>query len=163
MTDVKLYSGRASAHKKIQNRNCFAGLALTVASPITIRAIGCEFSGVKPEFLYLYNHDFDKPIAIFSTHETAWKFANHDGYLSEGTYYIGYFQGNGEALRMDVNWGEKPCDCNSEWTSYYNSYKDKVSISGFEIEKEYVLGGIDYGEVLINQISNYGLNLRLSL
>ncbi len=186
---ILLFSGVANYRDLVVNRDHFVGLRIRMKrgerSLVTIiNKIGSQFSGTFAGLnIFIFHSSQQEAISTFTidstqslsqqwtvlptTVENKLRYISDD-YDAGGDFYIGYKQSElealgGQALRMDLNWREAPCDCDSEWMGWWKQYTPFIDVIGFEV------GSLGVGDTLfdpaligINPTNNYGLNLNLS-
>jgi len=175
--DIQLFNGVANYLNVIPNSNHFVGLRIRIKKGESIiNKVGCQFKGnVNGLTIYLFHSSQKEPLTTIKVNHTnsiTWtdlcdnnilRYISDD-YDAGGDFFIGYKQSEledlgGKALKMDINWRSKPCECDSKWSEWYRNYSPVLDIVGFEMDENL----FDPENVSIRYTNNYGLNLNISI
>jgi hypothetical protein len=189
--NVLLYNGIANYRNPVPNKDHFVGLRIRMKrgekSLVTIiNRLGFQFNAVFAGLtIRIYHSSQQDPISTFTidqtqasnqqwvsiptTEENKLRYISDD-YEAGGDFYIGYKQSDlealgAQALKMDLDWTQPPCDCDSKWRAWHRQWSQFVEVVGFEVEESAFGAGdtlFDPDKIGITFTNNYGLNLNLS-
>jgi hypothetical protein len=151
---------------------------------LLIDKIGIQFSQTDNFNMYLYHSSYPNPIAvvpinILLANGFAWiqsqlqLFFDSNLYDSTGVFYLGYFendlQPNTRAVKRQLIFGSNCGSCNGTENGYATQRNSFYGIDSIHIDNAFLNGtnlpniGYDEMNVRIENNSNYGLNLSMSV
>lgn len=186
--NVLLYDGLANYSSLVANEDKFVGLRIRLKKDRSlisiINKIGTQFSTVLTGnlTLSLYHSSQQTKLSTFtiephteglSSKWTAFAASNilrylDDSYDAGGDFYLGYKQSDlaalgGQALKMDITWGES-CGCNDRSDRHFKNYSPYVDVTGFRILETAMVSDKLFNPALLEIVkdNNFGINLNLS-